>query len=74
MSWISLIPSLLSIAAQLLSWAKARQDIAAGRDEEIARAAMKVLELTAYGKRLNEKLLAMGDDEARALYERLVVR
>jgi len=72
MSWASLVLALLKLTSGLVTWLRERQMLEAGRDREVARAALDVLERTAEGKRLRDRISAMQDPEAEELWRRML--
>lgn len=72
MNWVSLIIALLKAATSLTSWLREKQALEAGRDKEIARASLAVLEATAYGNELRRRVAAMEDPEAEALWNKML--
>lgn len=72
MSWVSLIIALLKAATSLTSWLRDKQALEAGRDQEIARASLAVLQATAAGNELRRRIEAMEDPEAEELWKRML--
>ena len=72
MNWVSLILALLKLATSLTSWLRQREALEAGRDKEIARASLAVLEATAAGNELRRRIEAMEDPEAEDLWNRML--
>lgn len=71
MSWFDLIKISLSIVLALIDWARDKRQFTAGQDAEIARNALAILEKTAAGKRIMEKIDAMPDGELDDLIDDL---
>lgn len=72
MNWAALVLALLKAATSLVGWLRERQALEAGRDKEIARAALDVLGATAQGKELRDRVMAMTDPEAEELWRRML--
>lgn len=72
MNWVSLIITLLKLATSLTSWLRERQALEAGRDKEIARASLAVLEATQYGTELRRRIETMEDPSAEALWREML--
>ena len=72
MNWVSLILALLKAATSLTQWLREKQALEAGRDKEIARASLAVLEATASGNELRRRIEAMDDPEAEDLWRRML--
>jgi hypothetical protein len=72
MSWVSLVLNLLKLSASLITWLREKQMMQAGQDKEVARAALEVLNRTAEGKALRDRIMAMSDPEAEELWQRMI--
>ena len=72
MSWVSLILATLKAITTLVAYANQRQSMQAGQDKEIARAALSILEATKTGKELRDRIAAMDDQGAEALWSKMV--
>lgn len=70
--WISIILSFMKLAGSLTSWLRESQMMKAGQDREVARAALEVLERTAEGEALRNRITAMEDPEAEELWRRML--
>lgn len=63
MFWASLILALLDVVSRLVSHARERQLLDAGRDAEIALQTAKILAMTQEGKRILHAIEGMTDAE-----------
>lgn len=72
MNTASIILALLKLAASLTQWAVTRQAMDAGKDREVARAALVVLEHTHRGKEIRAAIANMTEDESDDLWSRMV--
>lgn len=68
-AWTGLITLGLQIALALLQFANNRKLLDAGRDREVAAAALRVLDNTHAGKILRDKIKQLDDDESKALWK-----
>lgn len=71
MSWVSLVLALVKMAVAVQTWINSRQMMQAGQDRAVANAALDLLEQTKVGKELRERIAAMDDPEAEALWRRM---
>lgn len=69
MSWSSIIMLGLNMVLQLLTFANQRKLIDAGRDREIAAAALRVLDNTAAGKIIRDRVRKLDDASANQLWK-----
>jgi hypothetical protein len=69
--WGNVALLILQLALGLVTWLKQNQAIGAGRDQEIARAALAILDKTAFGKTIVAKLGAMSDPEVDSVLKEL---
>lgn len=72
MNWISMIGVLMNFALTLLKYAQEKNLIDAGYDKAVAKQALDVLEATKTGKELRDRITAMTDPEAEALWREMV--
>jgi hypothetical protein len=63
MSYIKIILALLQIVDAILDWSKERRFKQEGADEEIARAAIRVLQKTEYSKRMLTQARSMSESD-----------
>lgn len=68
----AIIVALLNIASSLTVWLRQRNALDRARDEQIARSAMAVLELTREGQALRDRVNALSDPEAEELWKRMI--
>ena len=71
MSWISILLTVLKIAGAIAGYLKDKQLLLAGEDAAVGRAAVEVLKVTEYGRKLMAKVDAMNDEELSDLEKRL---
>ena len=69
MSWAGIITMGLNLVLQVLTWANQHKLINAGRDREIAAAALRVLDNTEAGKILRERVRKLDDESAKNLWK-----
>ena len=72
MTWASLILTLLKLATSLVGWMRDRNLIQQGQDQAIAKASLEVLEATASGKEIRERIRGLDDDSADALWSQMI--
>jgi hypothetical protein len=72
MSWASLALAVVQLAISVLEWSKRREIFAAAQEQESARQALRLLELTEQGRRLRAELAKLTEGEALALWEDMV--
>ena len=63
MNWISLALVLLRIADNIFSWVRARQEIDAGVDQEIAKASASILSKTQSAKKVMEEISGLSETD-----------
>lgn len=66
MTWVSLALTLLKIAAAIITWARERELISKGYDQAVAEQAAAILQKTATGKKILERVNALSDDDVDA--------
>ena len=66
MSYVSLILALLKFVNNLMDWVQREKYMKAGADAEIAKVSAAILKKTESGKKIWEKIDAMGSDEVDA--------
>lgn len=71
LDWIALALGAIRIVLWLLDQATAAKQFNAGRQAEITRAAMELLNRTVQGKAIMEKVNAMSDGDIDALIDQL---
>lgn len=69
--WLQLTLAILQAAVALVGFLKERKLLDAGRDQEVARVALAILEKTDAGKKIAAKVAAMKDDEVDSLLKDL---
>ena len=72
MTWASFILALLKLATSLVGWMRDRNLIQQGQDQAIAKASLEVLEATASGKEIRERIRGLDDDSADALWSQMI--
>lgn len=72
MNWFFLIGAMLELVLTLAKYVREKQLLDAGEDRAIANMTLAVLEATQVGKELREKVAAMSDPEADALWKSMV--
>jgi hypothetical protein len=63
MTWLSLALTLLKLVNNIMTWARQRELISQGYDQAIAEVSQSILEKTAAGKAIMEKVNRMSDAE-----------
>ena len=71
MSWFKIVLYALKIAGAIAGYLKDKQLLQAGEDATLGRAAVEVLKVTEYGRKLMAKVDAMNDEELSDLEKRL---
>lgn len=66
MSYVSLILALLKFVNNLMDWVQREKYMKAGADAEIAKVSAAILKKTESGKKIWERIDAMGSDEIDA--------
>lgn len=66
MTWLSLALTLLKVVNQIMTYMRERELISKGYDKAIAEVTQSILEKTAAGKAIMEKVNAMSDEEVDA--------
>lgn len=69
MSWGAIISMGLQLILQVLTWANQKKLIDAGRDREIAAGALRVLDNTAAGKIIRDRVRKLDDASANQLWK-----
>ena len=72
LTWVSLAVTLLKLANSLIGWLKSRDMIKAGEDRLIASTALAIFEETQAGKELRQHIENLEEDEALALWNRML--
>lgn len=62
-SWISLAIALLRVVNSIMTWARERELISQGQDEAIAQMSQQIMQKTAAGKAIMEKVNAMDEKQ-----------
>ena len=71
---LKLVLALLQLANLFMDWSRTEKDRKAGADEEVARAALAVLQKTEHGKKIAERIDALGEQELGNLIDQLASR
>ena len=66
MTWVSLALALLKFVNSIMTWARERELITKGYDQAIAEQSAAILEKTAAGKAILERVNALSDDNVDA--------
>ena len=71
-TWLTIAVTLLKLASSLIGWLKERDMIRAGEDKIIASTALAIFQETQAGKELREHIINLEEDEALALWDRML--
>ena len=71
MSWGTVISVGLKLILAFMNYINARTAMKAGEDKVIAEVSLKILGATQTGKRLRDRIKALGDDEADKLWDEM---
>ena len=72
MTWASALIAAIQLAISLLENAKRRNALAEAETQLVAKAAIRLLELTAQGRQLRAAISVLDDPEAEKLWQEMV--
>lgn len=74
MNWAGLALAIIQLAIGLLEWSKRRSTVMQVQQEEAARQALRLLDLTERGRQLRSRIEKLEDQEATSLWEEMIKR
>lgn len=71
-TWVTLAVGLMKLANSIIGWLNQRRMMQAGEDKLIASTALAIFQETQTGKELREHIDNLDNDEALALWDRML--